>query len=304
MAALSHHIRDTEAPGESEVVRDNPELSPYAQAMERGEPFIRVKLNVDQPIELTEFLGAFTAVAAEYDRYLREKNPQSNGRAEMFVKEVRSGSIIADLIPQAAHALNQAMTAANTVAEFVEHYGWMLAFYLKPGGRAPDVSKSRLTDFGEQVAAIASNPGSSLEMAAIKIVNGEETITAAFKFDTSQAREIQDRVEEHKRELDHATRADHERVLMTFVRSDIRDAAVGKRSGELVEIAAISDKPRPLIYASAVSEQQIKHEITDAESVYKKGFVVDVNVQFNRGKPVAYAVTNLHQVIDLPDDED
>jgi len=34
---------------------------------------------------------------------------------------------------------------------------------------------------------------------------------------------------------------------------------------------------------------------------YKKGFIVDVNVQLVGGKPAGYRVTNVHQVIDLPD---
>ena len=89
---------------------------------------------------------------------------------------------------------------------------------------------------------------------------------------------------------------------MIFIRSDIRDAELGKRSGELVEIAEISEKPRPLIYSSGLAEQQIKSEITTDDSVYKKGFVVDVNVEIRGGRVVAYAVTNLHSVIDLPDD--
>jgi len=58
-----------------------------------------------------------------------------------------------------------------------------------------------------------------------------------------------------------------------------------------------------LIYASDLAEQRITHEITEADdNVYKKGLVVDVNVEMRAGKPVAYRVTNFHDIIDLPDD--
>jgi len=57
-----------------------------------------------------------------------------------------------------------------------------------------------------------------------------------------------------------------------------------------------------LIYASELAERQIKREITEADdNVFRKGFVVDVNVEFRGEMPIAYSVTNLHQVIDLPD---
>lgn len=290
---------------------DNRQLRPYAQAMEDGRPFIRLKLDIEEAIELSEFVGAFTAIASEYARYMRSEQPAYSPEATLYVKEVRTGCIEADLIPMIPGLITAAGVAVvatvkviegiNTLDDFVTKLGARLRTYTKPGGRVRDAGKSELKDLSDQIAAIANTPGSNLRVAAMQISDGVEKVSAVFEFDTSQAREIQARVEEHKRELDHSSRADHERVLMTFVRSDKRDAAVGKRSGELVEIPHISDKPRPLIYASAHAEAQIKREVK--ESVYTKGFVVDVNVEMRNGKPVAYAVTNLHQVIEFEDDD-
>jgi hypothetical protein len=78
---------------------------------------------------------------------------------------------------------------------------------------------------------------------------------------------------------------------------------MGKRTGERVKIEELSSRDLPLIYASDLAEQRIKHEVREADdNVYKKGFVVDVNVQLVSGKPAAYRITNVHQVIDLPSD--
>jgi hypothetical protein len=88
---------------------------------------------------------------------------------------------------------------------------------------------------------------------------------------------------------------------MIFRQANVRGAPVGKRTGEWVQIEAISDKELPLIYASDLAEQHIKHEIAEAEdNVFKKGFSVDVNVETRGGRAVAYRVTNIHQVIELP----
>jgi hypothetical protein len=96
--------------------------------------------------------------------------------------------------------------------------------------------------------------------------------------------------------------ADYERVLMVFKQSNVKDAVMGKRTGERVVIEEVSPRELPLIYASDLAEQRIKHEVREADdNVYKKGFVVDVNVELVGGKPAAYKVTNIHQVIDLPD---
>ena len=279
---------------------DSPPDGIYASAMEQGAPFIRLTLDVKAPIELGEFVGAFTALGAEYDRFLKRETDGSLG-ATLFVRQVTRGSVIADIIT-IARDIGQVVSAARTCIDFVQTYGQRLGIYKRPGGRAEDATKSELRDFAQQVAAVAAVPGSQLRVAAVEMQRGEEVVRAAFQFDTSEAREIRDRVEEHKRELDHVGRSDKERVLMVFTRSDVGSAPLGQRSGERVVIESISPVPRPLIYASELAEQKIKHEITDEpDNVYRKGFVVDVNVETRNGKPAAYSVTGLHQVIELED---
>jgi hypothetical protein len=286
------------------LTSDSLELRTYAVAMERGQPFIRLKLDVKEPIELGEFVGAFTALAGEFDRYERAASPGTPPDTTLFVRDVRDGCIVAEIVKWGVAGFG-VLGGANVLAEFVKNYGSRLGVYKEVGGRATDATKAELKDFSAQVAAIASNPNSSLSVAAIEVENGEEKVRAVFRFDTAEARDIQQRVEEHRREMDHNSRADHERVLMVFTRSDVGNATLGKRSGENVRIEAISNKPRPIIYASEMAAAEIKHEIADAEdNVYKKGFVVDVNVESRNGKPVAYSVKTLHQIIDLPDAEE
>jgi hypothetical protein len=287
-------------------VDDNPELSEYAQAMERGQPYIRMKIDVPGAIELGAFVGAFTALASEYERYMRSDG--KSGEASLYVAEVRQGSIIADLIPVVASTFPLMAGVAGQaldLEEFIRRYGARMRRLVGPRAVDPDsFTKTELRDFTEQVAAIANAPGSTIEMAAIEIEEGDHKVKAAIKFATAEARQIRDKAEITRQQIEHRSGADRERVLMVFTRSDVRGATVGKRSGELVAIDAISDRSLPLIYASDLAEQQIKHEIAEADdNVYKKGFVVDVNVESRGGKPAAYRVTNLHQVIDLPDDD-
>ena len=286
---------------------DNGTWPTYSELMDHGGPFIRLTLATDQPIELSEFVGAFTALAAEYDRYVRGAVPELGPEATLYVREVRAGSIIADLVPYflwSSAGLVAVVAGANTIGEFVERYGGQISTYLKPGGRLENPPKAELTHIADQLAAVARTPGSSLEMTAIEIEDGQQKIRAVFKFNTAEAREIERRVMEHKKEIEGATGEPYERALMIFTRSDVRAASLGKRTGELVRIQSISDRSVPLVYASELAEREIKHEIAEAEdNVYKKGFVVDVFVEERRdGKPIAYRVTNLHQVIDLPDE--
>jgi hypothetical protein len=274
--------------------------------MDRGAPYIQLKLEVDQPLELGDFVSAFTSLGAEYDRFVRLSEPETEAHATLYVRDVQQGSIVAILIPalQTLAGVADTMSQVMALEDFVRRYGGRLMTYARPGGRVADATKSELKDFNAQVAAIAHNPNSKLSVAVIEIEDGERKVRAGFQFDTTEARIVQEQVGFHQREIEIATGGTYERVLMVFTRSDVRTTALGKRSGELVVIDEISPRSMAIIYASDLAEQQIKYEIAEAEdNVFKKGFVVDVTLQERSGRPVAYRITNLHQVIDLPDND-
>lgn len=167
--------------------------------MERGRPYIRLRLEVPEAIELGNFVSAFTSLAGEYDRFMRGQHPDTAPDASLYVSEVRKGSIEAILIPVMATlpAVMEGMSQALTIEDFVRRYGARLSKFLRLGGIAPaDVTKTELKDFTEQVAAIARAPGSNIEIAAIEIKNGDHEVKAAIKFDTKQARIIGKRCSE------------------------------------------------------------------------------------------------------------
>lgn len=281
---------------------------PYAAPMDGGEPHILMKIDTAQPVELGDFVSMFVAVGNQFDKYIAQHHPEQKADARFFVKEVRAGCIEAELIAWAVGGvafIGTALTAvekANELADFVKNFGGRLGNYFKPGGRDLTAGKSDLADFNKAVSAIARDTDGSLSLKAAYFEDGERKVRAAFEFGTPTAREAELEIAEHRRELDATTDADHKRVLMVFTRTNVAHAATGKRSGELVEIDAVHPKALPIVYASSLAEERIRHEIADAdENVYKKGFDVDVNVEVRGGKPVAYRIVAVHDVIDLPD---
>lgn len=267
-------------------------------------PHIVLNIQTKRPIELDDFVSAFSSIASQYDKFVRSQYPELSGDAKIYVREVRAGSIEADLIPWAMQGLSAVVNVIEQiqiVEKFVQTYGAVLGKYLN-GSKETDATRTDLKDFMGAVSAIANDPNGRSTLQAVAYEDGKKKIKAALVFDTSQAREAQRQIEDQKLLLESATSADHQRVLMTFKQSNVKDIAMGKRTGERVAIEDISSRDLPLIYASELAEQRIKHEVREAdENVYKKGFIVDVNVQLVGGRPAGYRVTNLHQVIDLPE---
>ncbi|MGY3696890.1 hypothetical protein ACVIGA_006970 [Bradyrhizobium sp. USDA 3240] len=226
-------------------------------------PHIVLNIETDQPIELGDFVSAFSSIASQYEKFVRSDYPELSGDAKIYVREVRAGSIEADLIPWAMQGLSAVVNVIEQiqiVEKFVRNYGAVLGKYLG-GSKEPDATRSDLKDFIGAVAAIANDPNGHAKLQAIAYEDGKRQIKAALTFDTSQAREAQRQIEDQKLLLESSATADHRRVLMTFKQSNVKDSAMGKRTGERVAIEDISPRDLPLIYASELAEQRIKHEV-------------------------------------------
>jgi hypothetical protein len=267
---------------------------------------IVLKLSLSQPAQLNDFVSAFTSLANQYRKYMRSEHPNLNSEAEIYVKQIRQGSIVADLIPVIVPGLGAALAAMDSaiiVEDFIKRYGTRLSAYFEKGGRDDTANNSDLKDLLGSVATIANDPNGSAELSCVEWEDDHRGVRATITFNTREAKRATEEIDSHKKEREIRGDADYHRVLMTFHQSNIKEQTMGRRTGEWVKIENIQEKPLPLIYASSLAEQKIKYEIREGiENIYKRGFIVDVNVEIKGGKHVGYRVTHLHQIIDLPDE--
>ena len=265
---------------------------------------LTLTIDNSQPIELSAFIGAFTSLATEYRKSVRVNDDFEND-ATIFVKQVRSGSIVADLIPLIAPALPIIAAHADQIWQAVEFVNkWADRIKQLSEGFVPTgFGRSDLKTFTDATQAIARDPNASATLEAATFEDGKRQVRAAFKFETREAKSVISTIDGEYKRLDTQSDQSANRVLMIFTRSDINNAPTDKRSGERVVVSEISDRELPLIYASELSEQRIKYEVREVDdNIFKKGFVVDIIILYKGDKPIAYKVTNVHDVIDIPDD--
>ncbi len=279
----------------------------YNRAMSEAPAVLRLRIQTEEPVEIDAFVGAFTSLAEEYRRDIRDNYPDADPEARILVKEVRKKCIEADLIPfvTAVAPFVAHMDQVIIVEQFVRTWGQRITSLVSGDLGDWSPKKSELKTLVDATEAIARDPNAKSTLEAVTFEDGKSQIRASFQFSTREAKDAQITIDGVYKTLEKTTGADHERVLMLFTRSDVGKATVGKRSGERVFIEEVHGKSLALMYASELAEERIKHEIREAEdNIYKKGFVVDVNVRMVGGKPSVYAVTHLHEIIDLPDEDE
>lgn len=218
-----------------------------------------------------------------------------------YVKEVRKGSIEAELIPLAYNTLITVMDHHQIATRFVQDLGEKIGTIGKKGQQLPDATKTELTELAKITAAVANDPDGKATVSAIDYKKTPKTVECSIQFNTREARKAIDTIDAQFQELTDVTDFNHENKLLTFFQSNRKDS---DKTGEKGIIGDLSPKPLSIVYASDLAKERIKSEMLDGyKNVFKLGFFVDVNVQFKGGKPVAYRIKSINDVIELPDDE-
>lgn len=265
--------------------------------------FLTLKIDTDEPVELRDFVGGFTSLANEFERFVKDTYPGAKSDPRMYVREVRHGCIEADMITGLVAAAVTQLDQILILEDFVRRWGKRF-IALRTGKVSPGelATNRELKDWADAAKTIASDPVAAHRLEAATFEDGKREIRASFSFTAPEARTALQNIDDRRKLLAKLENLPHRRVLMKFTRTDVHDATINKKSDEKVLIPEISEKERPLMYASELIEQEIREAIREAdENVYKRGFVVDVIAQMEGEKILIYSVTHLHSVIDLSD---
>lgn len=278
----------------------------YSDLMGEHQAFLTLKIDTEQPVELRDFVGAFTSIGNEFERFVRDEYPGAKSDPKMFVREVRYGCIEADIITGLAVAVSSTMDQTLILEDFVRRWGtrFRSLMHVDAGSAVATPSTSpELKDWADAAKSIATDPVASHRLQSATFKDGARKVTASFVFTAPEARTALANIESRQALLARPQVNLEERVLMRFTRTDVHDAKVDKKSGERVFISDLSERDMPVMFASEMVEQEIRAIIREAdENVYKRGFVVDVAVQSSGERVVAYSVVRLHSVIEIADD--
>lgn len=273
----------------------------YSRLMNEDGEAIVFTLDLKQPVEINDFISAFAGLGAQFEKYLKSEHPDLQGDVKIYVKEVRKGSIEAELIPLAYNTIVTALDHFQIVGKFLRGVSARLNTLSQKGGRLPDTSKTELTAITDTIAAVANDPDGKATIRAVRYKKTKATTEFALEFDTTSARVATAEIEAQYREISKVTDFDHEGKLLTFFQSNRKDS---EKTGEKGIIEEICQRPLAVVYASELARERIKSEMLSGDrNIYKLGFFVDVNVSTRAGKPVAYRIKAVREVIELPEDD-
>lgn len=254
-----------------------------------GGHMLTVELKNSKPVDLIDFTGSLLALAEEFNEYAVGKSADPiPGNVRLYVREMRPGSIIADLMP-AGEQLSWVLDHKDIVAGFVTHIKEIAQYFLGNVG-LPKPSCQSAERMFRMMEPVAKDSSSQLNIMATD--NARVEVHQHFHAGFLEAGAVQNTVAKLRLPEPPATAIQTDRIMML---EQVKNDASAK-TGDRGIIESIWGGPVKLQFLSEAAKQRV---IAISENPFQKAFVVDVEAKTARGRPVIYRVLEVKEVIDL-----
>ncbi|MBI2240786.1 MAG: hypothetical protein HYU59_08290 [Magnetospirillum gryphiswaldense] len=250
---------------------------------------LSIEIKNSKPVELLDLTNAFTSLSEQYERFVQRGEYAVNGAdTRLYIKEIRSGSIIADLVsmaPQAAFLVGH----SQELIDFAKDLKNVYDFFLGKSGNEPQRTAGELNDCAQILQPVAKDGGSQMNLSVV--VNGN--VVQNVYMDSLQANTVRSRVDNHiaLQRLPEAGTHEKQTFYWYQARNDTKSA-----TGDKGVIEAISRSAVKVIFAN----EKVKLDMI-GDRVFQLAFIVDVEVQTISGKPAVYKVLNVHESFEKPE---
>ncbi len=253
-----------------------------------------MKLSVEikniQPIELSDLTQSLNSLADEYRRFIERSDVVVDpDQVKLYVKEIKTGSVLAELAALAPLAL-PLINYSATVLKYAEHLKMVYDYLVGNQPHVPRLlERQTLQNLSNIVEPVAKDKGAQLNIGALNL-NGNVVVN--FNYSSLEANAIQNSARKEIEKLKEPDTGTHSKVLMYLYQA--RDDMTSK-TGDKSIIESIYKGPVKTIFI----DENIKSKILrDEPNPFNKAFIVDVFVETIRGVPKLYKVIELYEIID------
>jgi len=245
---------------------------------------LTIEIKNTEPVELVDLTNSLLSLADEYKRYLvSQTGPTLADEIKLYVKEIKTGSIITDLVAIAPGAFPFAQYAM-TVIDFSGYMKKAISFFLGDKGEDPKLDKRSYENFSTFLEPVAKDKASQLNWH--NTINGD--VNLVLNLGSIEANALQNTFRKKIETLQEPVTGLKEDVLLYWyqARNDPKSQA-----GDRAIIESISKGP-----VRALVDEDTKFEmLSGTENPFQLAYLVDVEVETINGKPSIYKVSKLHK---------
>ena len=240
-----------------------------------GEQYLEVVIRNTKPVVLTDLTLSLLAISQQYEQFVEtELPPEARVSTELLVREVRTGSIVFELI---AHAIPVAplFWSGGSIFEWSKVVKDIILFGLGKLKNPPkELTKNDLKQWDSILEPVAKDHGSQINF----VVRDQGSVVVNQVIVTSdEANAAQNKLRKLINQYDEPVDVTHKKRVMTWYQAKFDPDS---QTGNKVKVEAISKKPlRVLFDNNAIKEAMYAQGSQFGVPWHKLAYVVDVQVQ-------------------------
>ncbi len=251
---------------------------------------LEIKINNQRPVILTDLTMALLGVAQQFEKFIENETDEQQHRVgtELFIKEVRSGSIVVELIAQALPVV-PLLWQGGSLLEWTDHARDVILWVSGKINNAPkDVSKQDLKQWHNILEPVAKDQGSQMNFS---VSDGGQVIQQFF-INSEQANAAQNGIRRQIELLDEPDDHIQRKRVMVWYQTKFDDLSP---TGDRAVIESITKTPIKVVFENnAVKKAMLAGDARFAKPWHELAYLVDVRVQTIQGIPKVYTIIDYH----------
>ncbi|MBY8169711.1 hypothetical protein KW539_07285 [Vibrio fluvialis] len=261
----------------------------------------KLEITIDNrlPVGLEDLSLSLLSFNKQFHKFVEsETDALTDVGSELLIKEVRKGSIVVELVSQAAPIVPliwEGGSLAQWASVVQDTCNWLLGNTNQP---PKEMTKQDLQEWNKIVEPIAKDHGSQMN---INVSDGGKVINQ-FILNSTQAAAIQNRICRLVEDIDTPQENKHLKKVMYWYQTKFDP---NSDTGNKAIIDDISKSALKVIFENNALKEAMLHPDPSLGKPWQElAFVVDVEVQTVRGKPKMYNVLNYYPEYTFDPDEE
>lgn len=253
-----------------------------------------IEIKNNRPVDLLDLTRSLEALATQYRAFAKAKGYDvADENVRLYVHELRSGSIIAELASYAEQA-SMVLDHLTTLGGFVSHINEITNYFLGRRDNLPETDKKELQNISKIYEVTAKDQ--SAQFNTFVSEGGQVVQNFNFSIDSNEARSVQNgisrRLDKKPKDKEDEDEFEEEYLIIFQARG-----VASSKAGDLGIIDKFSEKPLRLRFSS----EEAKAAILEEERVFKLVYVVRGKVETAGGVPVGYKIHEVLDTFERPD---
>jgi len=235
---------------------------------------LEVIIQNKKPVVLTDLTLSLLAIGQQYEGFIEnDVLAHQHLSTELLIKEVRSGSIIFELVANAL-PITPLLWDGGSLAEWCKIAKEMLLFWIGKHKTPPRaITKNDLKQWDNILEPIAKDNGSQMNIVA----HDGATIIQQFNINSNDANAAQNKIRKLLGELEDPIDVTYKKKVMTWYQAKFDDTS---QTGNKAKIESISKKPLKVVFDNdKIKEEMFSQGSQFGVAWHKLAYIVDVQIQ-------------------------